>query len=54
MTLRPAWTFAKLYIGKQGFRDGIEGFMFCLLSGLSVCVRHWKQRELARLSGGLR
>jgi hypothetical protein len=46
LTLRPVWTFFKLYIYKQGFRDGIEGFMFCALSGLSVAVRAWKHREL--------
>lgn len=50
LTLRPLWTFAKLYLGKQGYRDGLEGFMFCMLSGVSVCVRHWKQRELLRSS----
>jgi glycosyltransferase involved in cell wall biosynthesis len=48
LTLRPAWTFVKLYIGKQGFRDGLEGLVFCSLSGLSVAVRHWKHRELIR------
>lgn len=48
LTLRPAWTFFKLYIGKQGFRDGLEGFAFCFLSGFSVAVRHWKHRELLR------
>jgi glycosyltransferase involved in cell wall biosynthesis len=46
VTLRPVWTFFKLYVGKQGFRDGIEGFMFCALSGVSVAVRAWKHREL--------
>ncbi|WP_435010673.1 glycosyltransferase family 2 protein [Tundrisphaera lichenicola] len=46
LTLRPVWTFAKLYLGKQGFRDGLEGLAFCALSGLSVAVRHWKHREL--------
>jgi glycosyltransferase involved in cell wall biosynthesis len=46
LTIRPAWTFAKLYLGKQGFRDGLEGLAFCALSGLSVAVRHWKLREL--------
>ncbi|MFO0910937.1 MAG: hypothetical protein U0794_21785 [Isosphaeraceae bacterium] len=48
LTLRPAWTFLKLYVGKQGFRDGLEGLAFCSLSGLSVAVRHWKHRELVR------
>lgn len=51
LTLRPAWTFAKLYLGKQGFRDGVEGLAFCALSGFSVAVRHWKHRERLRLRG---
>jgi hypothetical protein len=46
LTIRPAWVFAKLYLGKQGFRDGLEGLVFCAMSGLSVAVRHWKLREL--------
>ncbi|MDB5353404.1 MAG: glycosyl transferase [Planctomycetota bacterium] len=52
LTLRPVWTFAKLYLGKQGFRDGLEGFLFCALSGMSVAVRHWKHREMLK-SGGV-
>ena len=51
LTLRPAWTFAKLYLGKQGFRDGLEGLMFCAMSGVSVAVRSWKHRELSRCGG---
>jgi glycosyltransferase involved in cell wall biosynthesis len=47
VALRPFWTFLKLYLGKQGFRDGIEGLMFCALSGVSVAVRSWKLRELS-------
>ncbi|MHB1558966.1 MAG: glycosyltransferase family 2 protein [Isosphaeraceae bacterium] len=46
LTLRPAWTFLKLYLFKQGFRDGVEGFIFCLFSGVSAAVRAWKHREL--------
>ncbi len=46
VTLRPVWTFLKLYLFKQGFRDGVEGFLFCALSGVSVAVRAWKVREL--------
>jgi glycosyltransferase involved in cell wall biosynthesis len=46
LTVRPVWTFLKLYVLKQGFRDGIEGFMFCLFSGVSAAVRAWKHREL--------
>ncbi len=52
LTIRPVWTFAKLYLGKQGFRDGLEGLAFCALSGLSVAVRHWKHRELIRAGQG--
>jgi glycosyltransferase involved in cell wall biosynthesis len=51
LTVRPFWTFLKLYLGKQGFRDGLEGFVFCALSGLSVAVRHWKHRERLRAGG---
>ena len=46
LALRPAWTFGKLYLAKQGFRDGLEGLAFCAMSGLSVAVRHWKHREI--------
>jgi glycosyltransferase involved in cell wall biosynthesis len=46
LTVRPAWTFFKLYVLKQGFRDGVEGFVFCLFSGVSAAVRAWKHREL--------
>ena len=51
LTARPIWTFAKLYLGKQGFRDGLEGLMFCALSGVSAAVRSWKLREIARAGG---
>ena len=49
-TLRPLWTFLKLYVGKRGFLDGPEGFAFCALSGVSAAVRGWKLRELCRTS----
>jgi glycosyltransferase involved in cell wall biosynthesis len=51
VTLRPIWTFFKLYVMKQGFRDGLEGFVFCALSGVSVAVRAWKHRELTLSAG---
>ena len=51
LAIRPGWTFLKLYLGKQGFRDGVEGLAFCGLSGLSVAVRHWKHRERLRAGG---
>jgi glycosyltransferase involved in cell wall biosynthesis len=46
ITVRPVWTFFKLYVFKQGFRDGMEGFIFCVFSGVSAAVRAWKHREL--------
>jgi hypothetical protein len=49
LAVRPLWTFAKLYVGKLGFLDGLEGFVFCSLSGLSVAVRSFKHRELTRV-----
>jgi len=51
LALRPFWTFVKLYLGKLGFLDGLEGFVFCSLSGVSVAVRHFKHRELTRVRG---
>jgi len=54
LTLRPIWTFLKLYIARLGFLDGTEGFLYCALSGVSVFVRNAKLREriLARTSVG--
>ena len=51
LTLRPVWTFFKLYLGKMGFRDGLEGLMFCAMSGVSAAVRAWKLRELTEGRG---
>ncbi len=51
LSVRPAWTFLKLYLGKAGFRDGPEGFVFCALSGVSVAIRNWKYRERVRARG---
>lgn len=48
LTARPVWTFLKLYLAKQGFRDGLEGLAFCGLSAVSLAVREWKIREIAR------
>jgi glycosyltransferase involved in cell wall biosynthesis len=49
LAIRPFWTFLKLYFGKLGILDGLEGFAFCSLSGFSVAVRHFKHRELTRV-----
>ena len=47
-SLRPLAMFLKLYIFKQGFRDGWEGFLFCLFSSWYVFVKYAKYRELLR------
>jgi glycosyltransferase involved in cell wall biosynthesis len=51
LTFRPLATFLRLYLARQGFRDGREGFLFCALSAVSVAVRNWKYRELLRAEG---
>ena len=51
LALRPFWLFLKLYLYKQGFRDGVEGLMFCALSAASLAVRSWKLRELGAAGG---
>jgi glycosyltransferase involved in cell wall biosynthesis len=51
LAVRPFWLFLKLYLYKQGFRDGVEGLMFCTLSAASVAVRSWKLRELSAAGG---
>ncbi|GIW87478.1 MAG: glycosyl transferase [Isosphaeraceae bacterium] len=48
LTLRPLGTFFRLYLARAGFRDGVEGFLFCSLSAVSTLVRYAKLRELDR------
>ena len=45
--------FLKLYVFKQGFRDGVEGFMFCALSGVSVGRESVESTRAARAGEGL-
>ncbi len=44
-TLKPLAMFLRLYFWKQGFRDGVEGFLFSVLSGYYVFVKHLKHFE---------
>ncbi len=46
--VRPGALFFKLYIVKQGFRDGFQGFLFCLFSAWYVLVKYAKYNELTR------
>ncbi len=46
LALSPLATFVKMFFIKQGFRDGREGFLLCLLSAYSVLWKYLKLREL--------
>ena len=45
---RPFERFVKNYVFKKGFRDGMEGFLYCLLCALYAFVLQLKLRELGR------
>ena len=46
--LLPAWTFAKLYLGKLGMLDGPEGFRYCVLSAWEKWIAYHKFLEQRR------
>ncbi len=46
LTIRPAVSFFSHYIIKQGFRDGLEGFLISTLSAVAVQTKYAKLREL--------
>ncbi len=43
--IRPFYRFLSFYVLKQGFRDGVEGFIYSFLSGYYEWVRRMKQWE---------
>jgi glycosyltransferase involved in cell wall biosynthesis len=45
VTLAPLGTFWKMYVVRQGFRDGFQGLLLCLLSSFSVMVGYAKVWE---------
>jgi hypothetical protein len=48
MILNPGWTFVKLYVLKQGFRDGLPGFLMCAFSSAHVLLKYaklWEQHH---------
>ncbi|OIO39483.1 MAG: hypothetical protein AUJ72_00735 [Candidatus Omnitrophica bacterium CG1_02_46_14] len=47
--MRPSYRFLLLYVVKQGFRDGVEGFIYCALSGYYEFIRWAKLWEKGRL-----
>lgn len=48
VTFKPILMFLRLYFLKQGWRDGIEGFLFSALSAYYVFVKHMKHFEKMR------
>jgi len=46
IVINPAASFVKHYFLKQGFRDGLEGFVLSSLSSMSVMVKYSKLRLL--------
>lgn len=43
---RPFYRFFCIYVIKQGFRDGVEGFLYAVLSGYYEWVRWMKKWEI--------
>lgn len=48
IVIKPPVSFIKHYILKQGFRDGLEGFIISTLSAVAVLVKNAKLRELGK------
>lgn len=47
---KPLFMFFKLYFIKQGFRDGVQGFIFSVFSAYYVFLKHVKHWEKNALS----
>ena len=48
LLIKPAFTFLRMYIMRQGWRDGVHGFVLCVVSAGYVFVKYAKlwEREL--------
>lgn len=46
IALKPPVSFLSHYVMKQGFRDGLEGFLVSVLSAMAVMVKYAKVREI--------
>lgn len=51
ITLRPVLRFIKMYIIRQGFRDGYHGAVLCSLGAFSVFTKYAKLWNLQRRNG---
>jgi len=54
LMVRPAVIFGKLYIFKQGFRDGLAGLTYCGLASLGEFIKYAKVWERTREADGSR
>lgn len=52
LTLRPMLRFVKMYLLRQGFRDGYHGAVLCGLAAFSVFTKYAKLWHLERIDGG--
>lgn len=48
LVLRPPVSFIAHFISRQGFRDGVEGFMVSVLSATAVFVKYAKLRHIQK------
>jgi len=48
IVVRPPVSFFKHYISRQGFRDGIEGFIISVMSAIAVLVKYAKLRDITK------
>ncbi|MCL5966777.1 MAG: glycosyltransferase family 2 protein [Deltaproteobacteria bacterium] len=52
LTVRPFLAFAKSYLARAGFLDGVEGFVIGVAAAVHVFAKYAKLRDLARASRG--
>jgi hypothetical protein len=52
LVLRPGLRFLKMYVVRQGFRDGYHGAVLCGLAAFSVFTKYAKLWNLERLANG--
>jgi glycosyltransferase involved in cell wall biosynthesis len=48
IVVKPPVSFVKHYVSKQGFRDGLEGFILSVLSAVAVLAKYAKLRHLVK------
>ncbi len=46
--VRPLWTFVRMYLFQQGFRDGIRGFLLAVFYGYYTFLKYARLWELRR------